>query len=80
MADKRHSSVAARMPRLRMEERLCSRFITEKLPSIHIFRFFIISQYSAVPTRSPLGRESNLAAQDIEIRIWLESWKIESQG
>ena len=39
MADRRHSSVAARMPRFRIFERLCSLFIAAKLPSAQIFRF-----------------------------------------
>ena len=42
MADKRYSSVAARMPLLCIVERLCSRFMTAKLPSAQIFRFRII--------------------------------------
>lgn len=50
MADKRHSSVAARIPLLRIVERLCSRFIAARLPSAHIFRFPIMYRYSGVLT------------------------------
>lgn len=55
MADRRHSSVAARMPRFRIFRRLCSLFITAKMPSAHIFRFLIMYRYSGVLTlKSPL--------------------------
>ena len=50
MADRRHSSMAARMPLLCIVERLCSRFITAKLPSAQIFRFLIMCRYSEVLT------------------------------
>jgi len=50
-ADSRHSSVAARMPRFRIADKLCSRLSAAKLPSAHIFRLRILSQYSGVPTR-----------------------------
>ena len=42
--------MAARMPLLCIVERLCSRFITAKLPSAQIFRFLIMCRYSEVLT------------------------------
>lgn len=42
MAAKRHSSVAHRMPRFLIIDNRCSRFKTENLPSLHIFRLRII--------------------------------------
>ncbi len=50
IADKRQSSVTAEIPLFHSLERQCSLFITEKLPSAHIFRFLIIKKYSDVPT------------------------------
>ena len=50
MADRRHSSFAARMPRFLIFKRLCSLFIAAKLPSAHIFRFLIMHRYSGVLT------------------------------
>ena len=54
MADRRHSSVAARMPRFLIFKRLCSLFIAAKLPSAHIFRFLIMYRYSGVLTLNAL--------------------------
>ena len=48
IADRRHSSVAARIPRFLIFKRLCSLFIAAKLPSAHIFRFLIMHRYSGV--------------------------------
>ena len=50
MANKRHSSVATKMPLLCIVERLCSRFMAAKLPSAQIFRFLIMCRYSGVLT------------------------------
>ena len=44
MAERRHSSVAARMPLFRIFEMQCSRFRTEKLPSAQILRSRIIDK------------------------------------
>ena len=50
MADRRHSSFAARIPRFLIFKRLCSLFMAAKLPSAHIFRFLIMHRYSGVLT------------------------------
>ena len=50
MAERRHSSVAARMPLFQIFEIQCSRFKTEKLPSAQILRSHIMDRNSGVLT------------------------------
>ena len=49
MADKRHSSVTAKMPLFLILERQCSRLSTENDPSAHILRRRIICQCISLP-------------------------------
>ena len=54
IADRRHSSVAARMPCFRIFKRLCSLFIATKLHSANIFHFLIMYRYFGVLTLNTL--------------------------